>query len=71
MTCRELGIATVAYSPLGRSIRTGRYFPEGNFLCTTPRLSIQEKFDKNLVLVDVLKKMADRENCTPGQLKLA
>ena len=75
-TCRELGIATVAYSPLGRGILTGQYrsvddFPEGDFRRTIPRFSTQENFDKNLVLVDVLKKIADRKNCTPGQLTLA
>jgi len=35
-TCRDLGIATVAYSPLGRGMLTGRYasvedFPPGDF----------------------------------------
>ena len=75
-TCRELGIATVAYSPLGRGILTGQYrsvddFPADDFRRTIPRFSTQENFDKNLVLVDVLKKIADRKNCTPGQLTLA
>ena len=75
-TCRELGIATVAYSPLGRGILTGQYrsvddFDEGDFRRTIPRFSTQENFDKNLVLVDVLKKIADRKHCTPAQLTLA
>lgn len=75
-TCRELGIATVAYSPLGRGILTGQYrsvddFPEDDFRRTIPRFSTQENFDKNLVLVDVLQKIADKKNCTSGQLTLA
>lgn len=75
-TCRELGNVTVASTPLGRGILTGQYrsvddFPEGDFRRTIPRFSTQENFDKNLVLVDVLKKIADRKNCTPGQLTLA
>lgn len=75
-TCRELGIATVAYSPLGRGILTGQYrsiddFPEDDFRRTIPRFSTKENFDKNLVLVDVLQKIADKKNCTSGQLTLA
>ncbi|KAG6995768.1 aldo-keto reductase yakc [NADP(+)] [Physcia stellaris] len=75
-TCRGLGIATVAYSPLGRGILTGQYrsvddFPEDDFRRTIPRFSTQENFDKNLVLVDVLKMIADKKGCTSGQLTLA
>ncbi|TAQ86892.1 hypothetical protein B7494_g4803 [Chlorociboria aeruginascens] len=74
--CRELGIATVAYSPLGRGILTGQYrsvddFEEGDFRRTIPRFSTQENFDKNLELVDTLKRLADKKNCTSGQLVLA
>ena len=75
-TCRELGIATVAYSPLGRGILTGQYrsvddFPEDDFRRTIPRFSTQENFDRNLVLVDVLRKIAEKKDCTSGQLTLA
>lgn len=75
-TCRELGIATVAYSPLGRGILTGQYksiddFGEDDFRRTIPRFSNKENFDKNLKLVDVLQKIADKKKCTSGQLTLA
>jgi len=74
--CRELGIATVAYSPLGRGMLTGQYrsvddFDEGDFRRTIPRFATKENFDKNLELVDLLKSIADKKNCTPGQLTLA
>lgn len=41
-TCRELGVATVAYSPLGRGFSTGAYqspadFGEGDFRKYAPR----------------------------------
>lgn len=41
-TCRELGIAIVAYSPLGRGFLTGAYkkpedFEEGDFRRNNPR----------------------------------
>lgn len=74
-TCRELGVATVAYSPLGRGFLTGALkspddFGEGDFRSFAPRFS-KENFHKNLELVDALKKIADGKGCTTGQLVLA
>ncbi|KAJ9608979.1 hypothetical protein H2200_006750 [Cladophialophora chaetospira] len=74
-TCRELGVATVAYSPLGRgfltgSIRSPSDFEEGDFRTFAPRFS-KENFPKNLKLVDELKAMADKKSVTTGQLVLA
>ena len=74
-TCRELGIAIVAYSPLGRGFVTGAYkspddFEEGDFRKYAPRFS-KENFPKNLKLVEEITKLADRKKCTPGQLTLA
>jgi aryl-alcohol dehydrogenase-like predicted oxidoreductase len=73
--CRELGVATVAYSPLGRGFLTGTLkspddFEEGDFRSFAPRFS-KENFHKNLELVDGLKKIADKKSCTTGQLVLA
>ena len=74
-TCRELGVATVAYSPLGRGMLTGAYkspadFEEGDFRLGVPRFS-EENFPKNLKLVDELNKIAEKKGCTAGQLTLA
>lgn len=74
-TCRELGIATVAYSPLGRGMLTGQYksiddFDEHDFRRSIPRFS-KENFSRNLRLVDTLKAVADKKGCTSGQLSLA
>ncbi|KAJ9652047.1 hypothetical protein H2198_008709 [Neophaeococcomyces mojaviensis] len=73
--CRELGVALVAYSPLGRgfltgSIRSRSDFGEGDFRSFAPRFS-EENFHKNLELVDKLKALADKKGCTTGQLVLA
>ena len=73
--CRELGVATVAYSPLGRGILTGQYrspndFEEGDARRNMPRFS-EENFAKNLQLADQLKEIADKKHCTAGQLTLA
>jgi aryl-alcohol dehydrogenase-like predicted oxidoreductase len=74
-TCRELGIAIVCYSPLGRGILTGQIkspddLEENDFRRKMPRFS-KENFPKNLHLVETITKIAKRKNCTPGQLTLA
>jgi aryl-alcohol dehydrogenase-like predicted oxidoreductase len=74
-TCRELRIAIVAYSPLGRGFLTGMYkgpedFEEGDFRKHSPRYS-KENFGKNLELVDRLGEWAVKKGCTKGQLTLA
>ena len=74
-TCRELGIATVAYSPLGRGMLTGQYqsiddFDENDFRRSIPRFS-KENFSRNLQLVETLRAIADSKGCTSGQLSLA
>ena len=73
--CRELGVAVVAYSPLGRGFVTGQYksrddFEEGDFRRMSPRFS-EENFPKNLKLVDEISALAKKKGCTPGQLTLA
>ena len=74
-TCRKLGVATVAYSPLGRGLLTGVYkspadFEEGDFRKLSPRF-FEENFPKNLELVEHLEEMAKKKNCTSGHLSLA
>jgi hypothetical protein len=75
-TCRELGVALVAYSPLGRGLLTGRYRSPDDFAPTDfrrfiPRFSA-ENFPKVLTLTDQIGKIASRKPaCTPGQLTLA
>ena len=74
-TCRELGVAVVAYSPLGRGFASGQYrspddFEEGDFRKVSPRFS-PENFPKNLKLVDQLGAFAKKKGCTASQLTLA
>ena len=74
-TCRELGVAVVAYSPLGRGFLTGQLkspddFPEGDVRKFFPRFSA-ENFPKNLKLVTELEKIAKAKGIAPGQLALA
>ena len=74
-TCRKLGVATVAYSPLGRGMLTGAYkspddFEEGDFRRAAPRFS-KDNFPKNLELADKLAAIAKMKKISPGQLSLA
>ena len=74
-TCKELGIAFVPYSPLGRGFLTGQIkkyedFAADDFRRFSPRFQ-GENFDKNLVLVAKIEKMAADKNCTASQLALA
>ncbi|KAJ7619322.1 Aldo/keto reductase [Roridomyces roridus] len=75
-TARELGVAVVAYSPLGRGLLTGKYrsredFDEGDYRRTLPRFS-EENFAKNLALVDHLQKIAEaHDGATSAQVTLA
>jgi len=73
-TARELGIAIVAYSPLGRGLLTGRFKSpddfEDLFRKNTPRYSA-ENFPNILALVDVLKKIGEKHGATGAQATLA
>jgi aryl-alcohol dehydrogenase-like predicted oxidoreductase len=74
-TCRELGIAFVAYSPLGRGFLTGRYrtiedLAPDDWRRNNPRFQ-GENFQKNLDLVGRVEALAKGRGCTPAQLALA
>ncbi|KAK4069132.1 hypothetical protein Trihar35433_5711 [Trichoderma harzianum] len=74
-TARELGIAIVAYSPLGRGMLTGQIrsrddFDADDFRKSLPRFS-KENFPKNLALVEKIGTIATSKGVTPGQLTLA
>lgn len=74
-TCEELGIGFVAYSPLGKGFLTGTIdesakFDEVDIRSRIPRFT-PENIKKNLVLVELLKKIAARKGATPGQIALA
>ncbi|KZV84917.1 Aldo/keto reductase [Exidia glandulosa HHB12029] len=73
--CHELGVAIVAYSPLGRGILTGRIrstndLEETDFRRSDPRYS-PENFHRNLEVVDKFAESAKAHGVTPGQLALA
>jgi aryl-alcohol dehydrogenase-like predicted oxidoreductase len=74
-TVRELGIAFVAYSPLGRGFLTGAFktiddLPPDDVRRHLPRFQ-GENFQKNLDLVNKIEELAAAKGCTPSQLALA
>ena len=74
-TLTKLGIALVAYSPLGRGFLAGRFrriedLAPDDWRRNNPRFQ-GENFVKNLALVDHLKALAEERQCTPAQLALA
>ena len=73
--CRELGIAFVAYSPLGRGFLSGQFhkredIPEGDRRRDHPRFQ-EGNFEKNVDLVNRIEAIAAEKRCTPSQLVLA
>ena len=74
-TCRELGVAVVAYSPVGRGLLTGTVtaraeLSETDYRRTTPRFS-DDNLARNLELVQAVRAVADEIGCTPAQAALA
>jgi aryl-alcohol dehydrogenase-like predicted oxidoreductase len=74
-TVRELGIAFVAYSPLGRGFLTGGIthyedLAADDYRRAMPRLQ-GANFDHNLALVHKLEEIAREKNCTAAQLAIA
>jgi aryl-alcohol dehydrogenase-like predicted oxidoreductase len=74
-TLQELGIALVAYSPLGRGFLSGRFsstdeLEEGDYRRHGPRFT-GENLGHNLKLAERVRELAEERGITPGQLALA
>lgn len=73
--CKELGIAFVPYSPLGRGFLTGQIkkfddLAQDDWRRLSPRF-MGDNFNKNLNLVKKLEVLAKTKGCTTSQLALA
>jgi aryl-alcohol dehydrogenase-like predicted oxidoreductase len=73
-TCRELGVALVAYSPVGRGMLTGKVDPaqlaKDDFRRALPRFT-GDNYDRNAAMAAAVTKVAAEIGCTPAQAALA
>lgn len=74
-TCRELGIALVAFSPIGRGILTGQFrahedLPEGDLRRHYPKYA-DKNFPEITKLVRKLEEVAKSYGSSPAQIALA
>ncbi len=74
-TLEELGIGFVPFSPLGAGFLTGKIdehtkFDPTDFRNMVPRFSPEAR-KANMVLVDLVKAVAERKGATPAQVALA
>jgi len=75
--CRELGVAFVPFSPLGRQFLTGEspdvsQLPDDDLRCTIARPRFEpEAFKENVKLLNRFGEIADENECSKAQLALA
>ena len=74
-TLRELGVALVAYSPLGRGFLAGRFrtldeLAPDDWRRRNPRFQ-GGNFERNVALAERVREMATAKGCTPAQFALA
>lgn len=71
--CRELGVSTVAYSPLGRGILTGKLKTiddSKDFRAHMPRMQ-DENRENNMKIVEKVEQIAESKGVKASQLALA
>ena len=73
--CRELGVAYVAYAPLGRGFLTGKIrsaanLPFGDRRQQHPRFNA-DNLARNVALLTPLEEIAAAKGCSPAQVALA
>ena len=74
-TCRDLNIAFVAYSPLGRGFLTGAItsrdsLEESDFRLHSPRFQ-EDTLEKNKAFLSLIEGIANDKDATPAQIALA
>ncbi len=71
--CRELGVSTVAYSPLGRGILTGKFNKiedPNDYRNYLPRMKA-DNFESNKKIVEKVEEIAESKNVKASQIALA
>lgn len=73
--CKELGITYVAFSPMANGLLSGKFTPqstfgEGDFRNDMPQYK-EDGYRKAEKLLDLLRGLSEKKNCTMAQLSLA
>jgi aryl-alcohol dehydrogenase-like predicted oxidoreductase len=73
--CDANDVGFIPFSPLGRGFLTGKFaagteFAKGDFRSRNPRFTA-DAVDANQAIVNKVRALATRKNCTPGQVALA
>jgi aryl-alcohol dehydrogenase-like predicted oxidoreductase len=73
--CDANDVGFIPFSPLGRGFLTGKFaagteFAKGDFRSRNPRFAA-DAVDANQAIVEKVRALATRKNCTPGQIALA
>jgi aryl-alcohol dehydrogenase-like predicted oxidoreductase len=74
-TCKDLGVAFVAFSPLARGYLTGTLTDVNTLAANDLRRNMprfnDDNYSKNLSLLDGFKPIAERNDCSLAQLSMA
>ncbi|MEO6052706.1 MAG: aldo/keto reductase [Chthoniobacterales bacterium] len=75
--CLKNGIGVIVYAPMASGLLTGAMtkeratqLPEGDWRSRNPEFQ-EPKLTKNLAIVERLRKVAARHNCSPGEVAIA
>lgn len=71
--CRELGVSTIAYSPLGRGVLTGKFNKiedPNDYRFYLPRMQA-DNFESNRKIVEKVEEIAKAKNAKASQIALA
>ena len=75
VVCKELGITYVAFSPMANGLLSGKFTPDstfekGDFRNNMPQYQ-KEGYEKAKKLLNLLKVLSEKKNCTMAQLSIA
>ena len=74
VVCKELGITYVAFSPMANGLLSGKFTPDstfenGDFRNNMPQYQ-KEGYEKAKKLLNLLKVLSEKKNCTMAQLSI-
>ena len=71
---KELGITIIAYSPLEMGLLSGKFHKDPSLLDSRPfirRQALKRKLESSRSLIDILERIAEKNQATPSQVALS